>query len=58
MTRFSSRDALAIVVFIVFAVGGTAAGYLRWARQRGPTGIVRDSMESSKPAGPPAQAAP
>lgn len=27
MNRFSARDALAIVVFILFAVGGTAAGY-------------------------------
>jgi hypothetical protein len=58
MSRFSARDALAIIVFIVFALGGTAAGYLRWVRSRGPTGIMRDSIDNSRPAAPPTKPAP
>jgi hypothetical protein len=47
MSRFTLKDVLAFVLFIVLILSGTAAGYFRWFRSRGVGGTVREAVETA-----------
>jgi hypothetical protein len=47
MSRFTIKDVLAFVLFIVLILSGTAAGYFRWFRSRGIGGTVREAVETA-----------
>jgi hypothetical protein len=47
MSRFTIKDVLAFVLFIVLILSGTAAGYFRWFRSRGISGTVREAVETA-----------
>jgi hypothetical protein len=47
MSRFTIKDILAFVLFIVLILSGTAAGYFRWFRSRGIGGTVREAVETA-----------
>lgn len=46
MSRFTMKDVLALLLFLVLIFSGATASYFRWFRGRGIGGAVREVVET------------